>query len=133
MPAVRRTAATTGFMAAFALAGCATLPAPSPVAAVTPASYATIMTIRATAPAGGPDVRSSILGALGGPAMAQTGTPAVEFIVKEDNASQPISVVQPNADHMRPGERVMLIRGARTGLARPGVNSASASPSVAPL
>ncbi|MCW3473086.1 outer membrane lipoprotein [Limobrevibacterium gyesilva] len=75
------------------------------------------------------DVRGNILGAVGGAIIGgiagsavekgvSTGS-AVEFIIREDNG-QTISVVQTNEDGFRPGERVMLTRGARTRIARTG-------------
>lgn len=75
----------------------------------------------------GGDTRSNILGAIGGAIVgglaghaieqgASTGT-AVEFIIREDNG-QTISVVQTNEENLRPGERVVLTRGARTRIAR---------------
>lgn len=76
------------------------------------------------------DVRGNILGAVGGALVGglvgyaaenavSTGQ-AVEFIIQEDNAGTPISVVQTNEDNFRPGERVVLSRGARTRIARVG-------------
>jgi outer membrane lipoprotein SlyB len=72
------------------------------------------------------DPRANILGAVAGAVVgglagnaiegsASTGN-AVEFIIQEDGASQPISVVQTNEDNFQPGQRVMLTRGARTRL-----------------
>ncbi len=61
-------------------------------------------------------VGGAVLGGVLGNAVessASTGD-AVEFIIQEDNAPQPISVVQTNEDNFRPGERVILSRGART-------------------
>jgi len=61
----------------------------------------------------------AVVGGLLGSAVeksASTGE-AVEFIIQEDNASQPISVVQTNEDNFRPGQRVVLSRGARTRIA----------------
>jgi outer membrane lipoprotein SlyB len=76
----------------------------------------------------GRDPRARIIGAVGGTIVggivgavvenaASTGE-AVEFIIQEDNAPQPISVVQTNEDGLRPGERVVLTRGARARIAR---------------
>jgi outer membrane lipoprotein SlyB len=77
------------------------------------------------------DVRGNILGAVGGAVVGglvgyaaenavSTGQ-AIEFIIQEDNASAPISVVQTNEDNFRPGERVVLSRGSRTRIARAGI------------
>ncbi len=74
----------------------------------------------------GGDRRTNILGALGGAVIgglvgtaaeksASTGE-AIEFIIQEDNAPQPISVVQTNEENFRPGQRVVLTRGDRTRL-----------------
>lgn len=81
---------------------------------------------------GGRDPRANVLGAIGGALLgglagsavensASSGV-AVEFIIREDNGHT-ISVVQTNEDQFRPGERVVLTRGARTRIARaaPGV------------
>jgi outer membrane lipoprotein SlyB len=77
------------------------------------------------------DVRGNILGAVGGAVVgglvgyaaetALSSGPAVEFIIQEDNAPAPISLVQTNEGNFRPGERVVLSRGARTRIARLGV------------
>ncbi len=80
----------------------------------------------------GGDPRSNIIGAIGGAIVGGiagtaiekgvSGGTAVEFIIREDSG-QTISVVQTNEDQFRPGERVVLTRGARTriGRAAPGV------------
>ena len=71
--------------------------------------------------------RANILGAIGGAIIGgvvgtaveqgvSTGS-AVEFIIREDNG-QTISLVQTNEEQFRPGERVVLTRGARTRIAR---------------
>ncbi len=76
------------------------------------------------------DVRGNILGAVGGAllgglagtvieASARTGN-AVEFIIQESGASEPISVVQTNEDNFRPGDRIVLTRGARTRIGHVG-------------
>jgi outer membrane lipoprotein SlyB len=77
---------------------------------------------------GGSDVKGNILGAIGGAIIGgvvgnavenQSGTgQAVEFIIHEDFAPAPISVVQTNELNFQPGERVVITRGARTRLAR---------------
>jgi outer membrane lipoprotein SlyB len=74
------------------------------------------------------DVRGNILGAVSGAVVGGlAGTPvqtsgskgqAVEFIIQEDNAAAPISVMQANELNFVPGERIMLTRGARTRIAR---------------
>lgn len=77
------------------------------------------------------DVAGNILGAIGGALIGGfVGTAAegslaqgqaVEFIIQEDNAPQPISVVQSNEDNFRPGERILLTRGSRTRISHAGV------------
>lgn len=73
----------------------------------------------------GGGARSNILGAIGGAVLgglvgsaveggASQGQ-AVEFIIREDSG-QTISVVQTNEENFRPGDRVVLTRGARTRL-----------------
>jgi outer membrane lipoprotein SlyB len=64
-------------------------------------------------------IGGAILGGLAGTAIensASTGN-AVEFIIREDSG-QTISVVQTNEENFRPGERVVITRGARTRLSR---------------
>jgi outer membrane lipoprotein SlyB len=79
---------------------------------------------------GGRDPRANILGAVAGAIVGgvagtvaerglSTGN-AVEFIIQEDGAPQPISVVQTNEENFAPGERVVLTRGARTRIAHYG-------------
>lgn len=74
---------------------------------------------------GGRDVRGTIVGAVSGAVAGGVGgyaaEGAVEFIIQEDNAPAPISVVQTNEGSLRPGERVVLTRGARTRIARAGI------------
>jgi outer membrane lipoprotein SlyB len=72
------------------------------------------------------DVRANILGAVaGGLIGAVAGNAveksvnkgdAVEFIIRQDDGST-LSVVQTNEDGFRPGDRVVLTRGARTHIA----------------
>lgn len=80
-------------------------------------------------PSGG-DVRGTILVAIGATSPdAQVGAVAdrlvstgqvVELIIQEDNAPAPISVVQTNELNFKPGERIVLTRGARARIARAG-------------
>ncbi len=81
--------------------------------------YGTIVAIRpASHPADNAGV-ATILLAIG---AAGSGAPArgraVEVIVREDFAAAPMSVVQSDAQHLRPGDRVVITRGTRTRLAR---------------
>ncbi|HUZ64347.1 MAG TPA: glycine zipper 2TM domain-containing protein [Acetobacteraceae bacterium] len=75
----------------------------------------------------GGDPRSNILGALGGALLGgvvgnvvgnqvSTGI-ATEFIIRQDDG-QTISVVQTNENQFVPGDRVAIIRGDRTRIAR---------------
>lgn len=78
----------------------------------------------------GGDTRSNILGALGGAVVGGlagnaiqnqvTRGTATEFIIQEDGGGT-IAVVQSNEDRFVPGERVLIIRGDRTRLARGAV------------
>ena len=81
---------------------------------------------------GGGDPRASIVGAIAGAIVggiagsaiersASTGY-AIDFIIREDDG-QTTEVVQTNEEAFQPGERVVLVRGARTRLQRaaPGV------------
>jgi outer membrane lipoprotein SlyB len=76
----------------------------------------------------GGDPRSNILGGLAGAVIGgvagheigksvSTGD-AVEFVIREEGGGT-ISVVQTNELNFHPGERVLIIRGDRTRLARP--------------
>jgi outer membrane lipoprotein SlyB len=103
-----------------ALDGCA--PAAAPAADVGPAEtaeYGVIVSLRPAAASGA--VQANIMAAFGGPmAGGVEGKPAAaatEFIVREDSGNT-ISVVQANDDGLRPGDRVAVMRGARTRLAR---------------
>lgn len=69
-------------------------------------------------------IAGAIIGGIAGNAIETSANSgyAVEFIIREDTG-QTISVVQTNEEGFRPGERVVLSRGARTRLQRaaPGV------------
>ncbi len=79
-----------------------------------------IVSIRpAVGPAAG-DVRGGILAAIGSVASTDDharASSAVEFVVRGDNG-RTISVMQPNAERLRVGERVRLQDKPRPGLAR---------------
>ncbi len=103
-------------MAVMPLAGCA--PAQAPVAAQPQATgpagadYATIAAIRPIPPAGtggGVDPQTEILAAMGlPPAPATPGS--TEIILRRDDGDT-LSVVEPGAAALSPGERVMLRPG----------------------
>ena len=71
----------------------------------------------------GGGARANVLGAIGGAVLGgvvgsaiengASQSQAVEFIIREDSG-QTISVVQTNEEDFRPGDRVILSRGART-------------------
>ena len=133
---------------AVGLAACAPTPIDTPIAApdigrTRNLSYGVIVALRnievrnqtgigtaggaATGRLVGGDPRSNIIGAIAGAIIGGVaGTAlektvnagnAVEFIIREDNG-QTISVVQINEDALRPGERIIVSRGARTRLQR---------------
>lgn len=110
---------------ALAVAGCASRPMPTAVAPpVVALSFGTIVSIRPAVvrSTGGAD----LLGAVGGVGQAAMQRFArereQEFIVHEDGAVAPISVVQGNEMQLRPGDRVGLTRDGRTRL-RPASGS----------
>ena len=77
----------------------------------------------------GGGARANVLGAIGGAVLGgvvgsaiengASQSQAVEFIIREDSG-QTISVVQTNEEDFRPGERVILTRGARTRIGHAG-------------
>ena len=116
------------------LAACAPVHAPVPpkaAAAGPPPGRGVIVSVRPieAAPgspgaAGGGDMRSAILGAVGRGAVIgvvadapPSGPATYEFIARLDDG-RTASVVQPNTDGLRPGERVVLSEGPRTRLCR---------------
>jgi outer membrane lipoprotein SlyB len=115
-----RRAAAMAFL--LAIAACAPQHAAPPTAGQdvgrAPAlSYGTIVSIRPASVRADSAGVSDILVAIGARGDAVAGS-AVEFIVHEDFAPAPISVVQTDAGSFRPGERVTITRGVRTRLAR---------------
>ncbi len=104
-----------------ACAPTATVPTALPAATAGQLSYGTIVSVRpVTVSASGPGPRADIFGAIGMAGPGQNGDKAVEFIIREDGAAQPISVVQTGEDGLVPGQRVILTRGTRTRIARAG-------------
>lgn len=80
-----------------------------------PASYGVVVTVRPVPLAA--QTRAARTGSAGLP-RAEPGSPAAfEFILREDSG-QTVSVVQPNEEGLRPGERAVLSMGARTRLSR---------------
>ncbi len=112
-------AAAVAFL--LAIAACAPQHAAPPTTSQdvgpTPAlSYGTIVSIRPASVQADSAGVSDILLAIGARGDAGAGR-AVEFIVHEDFAPAPISVVQTDEDNFRLGERVTVAHGARTRLA----------------
>ena len=66
-------------------------------------------------------IGGAVLGGVVGSAIENgaSQSQAVEFIIREDSG-QTISVVQTNEEDFRPGERVILTRGARTRIGHAG-------------
>ena len=100
------------------IVGCA--PAnPSKVAVQpTPVGTGTILSMRAVQPH--PDVeplRAALL--TEGRGQSDDNRAMVEFIVRADDGAT-LSIVQSNAAGFRNGDRVVILRGDRTRLARPG-------------
>lgn len=65
-------------------------------------------------------IAGAVLGGLAGSAVdrgVSSGT-AVEFIIREENAPNPIAVVQTNEEGLKPGEAVLILRSDRIRLAR---------------
>jgi hypothetical protein len=113
-------AALTATALALALAGCVAakqplLRAPLAVMAPTGPAFATVSAVRAinetgTEAGSASDPRASILAAMGrSPIAAATGNvAAVEIVVKTDDG-QTLSVVQPDAGGLAPGQRVVVL------------------------
>ncbi len=100
-----------------ALSACAGPPRAAPVVAMTVGNpTGTIVSSRQVMlQIGGAE--GGVLGALGAPASAgETLAPATEFIVREAGGAI-ISVMQPEPTALRPGERVVILRGVTTRLA----------------
>jgi len=100
------------------LSGCAP-PAPStPPAASAQAGTGTILSLRAVAPSiEQAPLRAALLVEAGGD---RTGSRQfVEFIVRADDGAT-LSIVQENEPDFRAGDRVIILRGGQTRLARPG-------------
>ncbi len=99
---------------------------PAEIAPAAQVSYGTIVSVRpviasAAGPGpGGADPRANILVAVGVGGQGLNTGKEVEFIIQEDGAVQPISVVQTNDGSLAPGQRVVLTRGTRTRIARAG-------------
>jgi outer membrane lipoprotein SlyB len=116
-------------IAVLGVAACASPPAATIYGAADSAgaqtlSYGTIVSMRPVTLQGEPAGIGILGGAILGSAASNvadqsaSGGRAMEFIVQEDNSSQPISVIQTNELNFRPGDRVIVNRSARTRLAR---------------
>jgi hypothetical protein len=109
-----------------AAAACTAVPnAPAPVSASQAAGVGTVLVVRPIAealPQDGAAWRAALLsGAADSPgASPAAGTTLAEFIVREDTGAT-LSIVQPNAAGLHPGDRVTVIRpGASPGRASLG-------------
>ncbi len=84
----------------------------------TQTTYGVIVSVRPVPDqAGGSSVRGSILMAVGSAGPPSGTGQACEFIIRDDSG-RPLSVVQSNADGLRPGERVVIATGDRARLSR---------------
>ncbi len=108
-------------LALIAVAGCAQPITRAPQAVDTPSAplgAGTILSMRTvTSPAGQEPWRALLLAGAGADDGGERQQ--VEFIVRADDGAT-LSIVQPNESDFRPGDRVIILRGARTHLARPG-------------
>jgi hypothetical protein len=135
-PGVMRTC--IAIAATAALVGCVRKPIPALNSTAHNAAngYGVIAALRPSQPTmatgtvrrfSGDDARNSILIALG-TAPSGLATPIdvggqSEFIIRADH-DHTVSVVQANPENLRTGERVLLIRGSRTRIARAGAVAA---------
>jgi outer membrane lipoprotein SlyB len=101
-----------------AITGCA--PAGPPKVAVQPASVSTgtILSMRAVYSYGDQAPLRAVL-LSDGAQPTDRNSPLVEFIVRADDGAT-LSIVQVNADGFHTGERVIIVHGDYTHLARPG-------------
>ena len=98
------------------IAGCA--PANPPKVAVQPTAAGTILSMRPVEPhAGVAPLRAALL--TDGSGQDDDNRALVEFIVRADDGAT-LSIVQSNAAGFRKGDHVIIVRGDRTRLARPG-------------
>jgi outer membrane lipoprotein SlyB len=100
-----------------AFCGCTKAAAPVAPQAASTIKSGVVVSVRDASPGG--DVRGSILGAVG--AAPPAARDALAEIIVRDDAGQAVSVMQANADSLRPGDRVVLTGGARTRVTRSGL------------
>jgi outer membrane lipoprotein SlyB len=81
-------------------------------------THGVIVSVRAVTAGTGQDLRR-LLGAAGAATDPIQHGNRVEIIVRDEHG-QAISLVQTNDLDFRPGERILLIPGARSRIARPG-------------
>jgi outer membrane lipoprotein SlyB len=115
-PVIRRFAGVLALISVLAAAACAptnNAPAATDIGSQT-LGYGVIVSMRPITVSA--ETHANLVGMLGG-SPAASPAPAIEFIVREDSGSA-ISVVQVNQENFRPGDRVGLARGARTGIVR---------------
>jgi outer membrane lipoprotein SlyB len=112
--------------ALIATGGCTARSSPGSQAVTAPEAVTSrvgvIASVRPLPPAaaGRGDVRGNILAALGGGLAGGDpagGSGASEVVVRQDDGAT-VSVVVPDGDGYRPGERVTLLPGARSRLVR---------------
>jgi len=110
---------------ALAAAGCvgrAAPPAGAPASAPQPAAaqavVAAVRPLLQPAPESG---AATLIRAAIGPTLSGAVQPAtaMEFVLRRDDG-RVVSVVQDNAEHLRPGDRVVLLAGDRTRILRAG-------------
>ena len=100
------------------IVGCAPANPSKMAVQPTPVGTGTILSMRAVEPH--PDVeplRAALLA--DGRGQSNDNRAMVEFIVRADDGAT-LSIVQSNAAGFRNGDRVVILRGDRTRLARPG-------------
>jgi outer membrane lipoprotein SlyB len=100
------------------IAGCATVGPPTASAPSVTVRTGTILSMRAASPSATIDSARGILLA-GGVERDDNDRSLVEFIVRADDGAT-LSIVQPNDAGFRTGDRVVIERGDRTRLTRPG-------------
>jgi len=100
------------------IAGCAPASTPTPAVQPTPVGTGTILSMRAVEPhADVEPLRAALL--TDGSGQGDDNRAMVEFIVRADDGAT-LSIVQSNAAAFRKGDRVVILHGDRTRLARPG-------------
>ena len=98
--------------------GCAPVTPPKPSTQATPPGGGTILSMRTVTPVA--SVEPSLASLLSGGGGHDSGDRSrVEFIIRADDGAV-LSIVQANDAGFRQGDRVIILRGDQTRLARPG-------------